>query len=358
MKLHPAQDKIASDRHRFRVLRCGRRWGKTQLAILEMTAAAFSKNDRHIAYIAPNYQQARDIAWRELKKQTLSISVNTNEQRLEIEVKTQKGGTSFIWLRGWESVETLRGQKFNFLILDEVAMYRNFWENWHEVLRPTLTDERGEALFLSTPKAYNHFYDLYKLEEKDHDYKSSTYDNPHIPKEEIEKAKIELTDDRFQQEYMASFRKAHGLVYKEFDRYFHVTELNAPLDIKEIILGVDFGYTNPSGILTIKKDFNNVYWITNEYYKTGKVNIDLIEYAKTQKSHVVYPDPAEPDRIEEFKRHGLNCRDVNKDIEAGINKVRELFKAKRIQIHESSYNRDPFLLAYKDHRNDCKPLVC
>src|SRR3990167_7035651 len=113
-----------------------------------------------------------------------------------------------------------RGKKNDFIIPDEVASYRNFWTGWKEVLRPTLTDTQGEGLFLSTPKGYNHFYDLCNLELIDTDYKSfhyTTYDNPHIPVDEIEKAKKELTEDRFAQEYLADFRKTQGLVYKEFD---------------------------------------------------------------------------------------------------------------------------------------------
>lgn len=200
MNLHQAQSQIASDTHRFRVVNCGRRFGKTTLAVLEMVAKAVYGNDRMIAYIAPTYQQARDIAWQELKKICLPIANKINESRLEIIVNTVHGGTSTIMLRGWESIETLRGQKFHFIVVDEIASMRNWATNWQEVIRPTLTDFKGEALFISTPKGFNHFYDLYNQEHKDSDYKSfhfTTYDNTHIPFEEIEKAKKELTEDRF-----------------------------------------------------------------------------------------------------------------------------------------------------------------
>lgn len=229
------------------------------------------------------------------------------------------------------------GQRFDFLVPDEVAMYRNFWMYWQEVLRPTLTDTRGEALFLSTPKGYNHFYDLFELEKTDPDFKSfhfTTYDNPHIPVDEIEAAKRQLTEDRFAQEYLADFRKVHGLVYKNFDRKKHVTT-EIPKNRKERILGIDFGFTNPTAVLTIDKDQEGIYWITSEWYKPGKTNIEVIEYSKPLGSNAVYPDPAEPDRIEEMRRHGLNVRDVSKDIEAGLSKVQELLRAGRIKVHAS-----------------------
>ena len=328
------------DRHRFRVVNCGRRVGKTTLAIVEMVAEAVMGKDRKVAYLANTYQQARDICWRELKKATQPVTLQANEARLEIEVKTKDGGTSLIWLRGWESVDTLRGQRFDFIVLDEVASMKNFWENWQEVLRPTLTDTKGEVLFLSTPKGYNHFYDLYELRKTDKDYASfhfTSYDNPFIPTEEIEKARLEMTDDRFAQEYLADFRKVYGLVYKEFDRERHLTEI-VPSYRKERILGIDFGYTNPSAVLTIDVDNEGNYWVVEEWYRTGKTNIEIIEYAKSKLPNAVYPDPAEPDRIEEMKRHGLNTREVSKDIDVGVNKVRELLKANKLKIHKSCIN--------------------
>ncbi len=340
MNFHTAQSEIAKDTHRFRVVNCGRRFGKTTLAVYEMAAKAMAKDDRLVVYIAPTYQQARDIAWDQLKKIIQPIAVAINESRLECIVKTMDGGKSKIILRGWEAIETMRGMRVDFLVPDEVAMYRNFWLGWQEVLRPTLTDRRGEALFISTPKGFNHFYDLYNLQEKDGDFKSfhfSTYDNPTIPVDEIEKAKIELTADRFAQEYMADFRKASGLVYKEFDRDRHVT-IQFPTYFTETLLAVDFGYTNPAAQLPIKVDRDAHYWIREEFYKRGKTTPELIEWAKERKPTVVYPDPAEPDRIEDYRRAGMNVREVSKDVEAGIDKVRELFKQGRIHIHPDCVN--------------------
>src|SRR4030067_1506011 len=156
MNLHQSQEIVASDTHRFRVVNCGRRWGKTTLAILEMVAKAVFKDDARVVYIAPTYQQARDIAWNALKKICIPVQINTNEARLEITIKTKNGGTSIIWLRGWESVETLRGQRFDFVVIDEIASMRKFCLNWQEVIRPTLTDRKGDVLFVSTPKCLNY----------------------------------------------------------------------------------------------------------------------------------------------------------------------------------------------------------
>lgn len=337
MNLHSTQALIAKDKHRFQVLCCGRRWGKTTYAVEKIKGKALKK-PRRIAYIAPTFQQARDIAWQMLVKELAPITKKVNESRLELEVHTMSGGTSLIVLRGWEAIETLRGQFFDYIVIDEVASMRNFNVYWHEVVRPTLTDTKGEVLFISTPKGFNHFYDLFNT--KDEDYKAfhfTSYDNPFIPKEEIDKAGKEIPEDRFAQEYLADFRKTEGLVYKEFDRNRHVTT-EVPTNVSDTIIGIDFGYTNPSSIIPVKIDNDNNYWVLEEFYKTSQTTEQIAEQAKLYKPTKVYPDPAEPDRIEILKKYGLNCREVSKDIVAGVDRVRELFKQNRIHISPDCHN--------------------
>src|SRR3990167_4858202 len=348
MFLHKTQSSVAKDTHRFRVLKCGRRWGKTSLAAEEIKGVALARPSK-IAYIANNYQQARDIMWEFLKKELQGAIVDTNEARLEIKVKTTKGGESLIVLRGWESVENLRGQAFDFLVLDEVAMMRNFWVNWHEVLRPTLTDKKGEAFFASTPKGFNHFYDLCNLELTDNDFKTfhfTSWDNPHLPKDELEKAKTTLPRDRFAQEYEASFQKTQGLVYKEFNREIHLYE-NLPVIVPpwtpktyRKVGGVDFGYRNPAAVLTALWDGEKLR-IDDEWYKRERTDIQIAEYVALQRFAEVYPDPENSGAIEELRRLNVNCREVVKgpgSIKSGIQQVREMLIRGDLLINKRCVN--------------------
>ena len=341
MILHPTQEIVAQDNHRFRVVNCGRRWGKTTLAVLEMVAKAVFKDDARVVYIAPTYQQARDIAWNELKKICKPVEINVNEARLEITIKTKNGKSSLIWLRGWESIETLRGQRFDFVVIDEIASMRNFWINWREVLRPTLTDRKGEVLFVSTPKGFNHFYDLYNFQDEEYaSFHYTTYDNPYMPVEEIEKAKKELPENTFAQEYLADFRKQEGLVYKEFSRDRHLYE-TTPTNITEYIAGIDFGFTNPTAVIHIKRDGDENYYVTEEWYKTGRTEEQIAEYIKSCNFNRVYPDPESPSAIEVINAKGVAVVEVikNKDsIMNGINRVRTLLKTGKLKIHKSCVN--------------------
>lgn len=372
MLLTPAQKIAAADRHRFRVLNCGRRFGKTTLAVEEIKGRVLCRPER-IAYIAPTYQQARDIAWEMLKRELAPLIISANESRLELKVMTARGDPneySLVVLRGWESIETLRGQKFHFLVLDEVAMMRYFWVGWDEVLRPTLTDTAGDALFISTPKGFNDFFELYNRQDdaKYNDtYKSfhfSSYYNayplcgcsapkpfcPHIPTAEIDQAKREMPEDSFAQEYLADFRKLQGLVYKEFDRDRHVFDECTAENFVQTMLGLDWGFTNPACILYIKRDYDNNYWVFEEWYKTQQTTSNIVSMAASYRPHLVYPDPEAPEKNKELEDARLNVQDVVKgkdSIMKGIDRVRELFKQNRLRIHISCKNLITELETYR-----------
>lgn len=342
-KFHPAQEQIVLDRHRFRVARCGRRFGKSWLASYEMLARAVAIDNARIVYYAPTRDDARDIMWSILKEVCGPLIVgDPNESRLEMKIKNRHGSTSLIVLYGWEALQERGkgvGVKNHFAVLDEVSKYNNFLYGWQEILRPTLMDVQGEALFISTTNGFNHFYDLCNKELEDNDYKTfhfTSYDNPHLKVEEIEKMKAEMTEDRAAQEIYADFRKKEGLVYKEFNRTLHLTDED-PYDVMYTIGGVDFGFTHPAAVIEIKKDYNGVYWITDEWVETQQTEDLVIEYTAAKKFSKVYPDPENASAIAALKKKGVNVRTVIKgkgSVVFGINVVRELLKQNRLKVNK------------------------
>ncbi len=171
---------------------------------------------------------------------------------------------------------------------------------------------------------------------------------PHIDNDEVDKAKSELTEDRFAQEYLADFRKTEGLVYKEFKRSEYIVKgtmddwlLSKGQTIARKYQGVDFGFVHPAAILNIKETSDGIFFVETEWYKTGKTDAEIAEVAAAEKAHAVYPDPANPGGIEELKKAGCNVREVIKgpnSVKNGINIVRELLKANRLFVHESCEN--------------------
>lgn len=343
--LHPAQVKIAEDLHRFRILVCGRKFGKTTLGSEEISQNAYSGNNRRILYIAPTLEDARRLMWDRLNSKLRNIIKKKNDTRLELKIKTKDGGNSDIFLGSWEKVQDYRGDEFDLIVPDETQDYKEFWTGWHEALRPTLSPRKGMALFMGTPKGFNHFYDLFINESKDPDYKSfrfTSYDNPYLDIEEIAKAKSELTEDRFAQEYLADFRKTEGLVYKEFDRQKHLfDDLSQIKGVRRYFAGVDFGFTNPAVVLPIKEDFDSTLYVLPEWYKTQQTDRMIAEYVSSAGFDIVYPDPESASGIAELKKLKVNVGEVikNKDsIRNGINKLRDLFKQNKIKIHTSCQN--------------------
>jgi len=222
IRLKPPQWKVFNCPSRFRILVAGRRFGKTYLATVELCRAAWAAR-RLVWYVAPTYKQAKRIAWNPLKHMTRPYWASIpNETDLRIELTS--GGT--ICLRGADNYDSLRGDGLDFLILDEYASIAR--EAWTEVLRPALADKQGRAVFIGTPRGYDHFYDLYQEAQGKESWKTfqfTTEQGGNVSKAELESATQELDERTYRQEFQASFENvASGLVYHAFDRSGNVTE--------------------------------------------------------------------------------------------------------------------------------------
>jgi len=217
MQLYNKQKEIVKSDARFKICRAGRRGGKTTVCIEMILFTAVSKKNRNVFYLSPTQKQSRAIVWEQLKKRIGSIG-KLNESRLEIEVPTADGGTSRIFLAGFETRENFRGLKADLIIFDEVDTCRDFFIGWQEIFRPALTDTAGKVVFIGTPKKENpNLRRLEKICETDSDYESfhfTTADNPHIDSLEVSKAKQELDYDTFQQEYLAEYLDNAGALFK------------------------------------------------------------------------------------------------------------------------------------------------
>lgn len=222
-RLKPRQREVFDCHKRFRILVAGRRFGKTYLAAAELLRAATQPGSL-VWYVGPTLKQARRVAWKTLKQMTQPYwSTRPNETDLRIELAT--GGT--ICVRGAENYDGLRGDGLDFLVLDEFATMAP--EAWKEVLRPSLADRMGGALFIGTPQGFDHFYDLYQAA-KGHSnwatFQFTTVEGENVSPEEIESAAHELDARAFRQEFEASFENlSGGLVYHAFERSKNVEPL-------------------------------------------------------------------------------------------------------------------------------------
>jgi hypothetical protein len=193
---HINQQRILDSEARFRVVMCGRRFGKSELSQIEIISNALL--GKSVAYITPTYQLARVFFDR------LIQAVPFESNKSELTIKFPNGG-SVDFFTG-ERMDNLRGRKFHLVVVDEASFIPNLEDGWLNSIRPTLTDYKGRAIFLSTPKGKNFFYSLFlKGGEPDWEaFRFTTYDNPYIDKGEIDDARTQLPEVVFEQEYMAN----------------------------------------------------------------------------------------------------------------------------------------------------------
>ena len=242
------QKMVADDTSRFKVVCAGRRWGKSYLSIREMCRFA-SKANMRVYYVAPTFRQAKTIIWDDLIKRLTEVrwikKINTTELTV-----TLKNGTK-IYLRSADNYESLRGISIDYLVMDECSDIDVAC--WSEVLRPALSDRKGHAMFISTPKGFNWFYDLWAGANA-HDgwvgYQFTTLEGGNVSQDEIEAAKMEMDPRSFEQEFLASFVNFSGLVYYAFDVDRNVKDLEPQLDKRDVLhVGIDFNTQPMSAVI-------------------------------------------------------------------------------------------------------------
>jgi phage FluMu gp28-like protein len=196
---HEKQLEILNCKARFVVMMAGRRFGKSLISQSMAVEAGIEK--KKVAYITPTYQLGK-VFFQELIKELPSKILTKNEADLVINFIT---GGSIRFFTG-ERLDNMRGLKFHLAIVDEASYIANLEDGWNNAIRPTLTDYKGKAIFLSTPKGRNFFYSLF-MRHGEPDWEAfsfSTYDNPYIDPKEIDDAKRQLPNAVFEQEYMAN----------------------------------------------------------------------------------------------------------------------------------------------------------
>lgn len=290
MALSKAQRLIADSPLRFRVAVCGRRFGKTHLAIRELARYARFPNQR-CWYVAPTYRMAKQIVWKKLKKRLIAINwvKKINEQDLTLELVNG----SEISLRGADNYDSLRGVGLNFVVLDEFADIDK--EAWYEVLRPTLADTGGHALFLGTPKGYNWAKEIYDLAKTRKDWVSfqfTTIDGGNVPADEIEQARIDLDARTFAQEFLATFEKYSGIIAYAFGD--HNIKTAPTIDGRtELHIGMDFNITPATAAICVKTQ-SGLHQIDEILLNNSNTTEIIAEIRNRYPKNpvTVYPDPA------------------------------------------------------------------
>lgn len=328
---------ILKDDKKRLVLLWSRQMGKTLSALNQAWMSAACKQGRYMI-VFPQYRQAKDTIWNQyLHYIPKGIVHSTNATDLTItlkhivkpvELKMPNGQimygeshnpdmpASTIELKGSEDADKLRGMKAQGIIFDEYAIQDP--ENWATVFQPMLSTTNGWAAFISTPKGFNHFYDLVRYAETHDDWfisKATWRDNPHVDPKFIESVRQEAQEkgemSAFMQEYELEFRSVEGAVYPEFNRDVHVIKPSEVPTEGTIYCSIDFGWAedHPTAVVFVLIDANQDWYVFDEICVSKTKLEDTIEVIKQKlgdkRMVSIVGDSARPDLIDYMATAGM-----------------------------------------------------
>ena len=197
---------------RFAKIVAHRRFGKTVGCINDKVRAALSNTRQYppprYSYVAPTYTQAKDIAWGYLKHYSAPIpGIKISESELWVEYPNG----SRVRLYGADNYDRMRGLYNDGVTIDEPAQMDP--RAWPEVIRPTLSDYKGWASFIGTPKGRDWFYKIDRDEKGEPlpDFFRLTLkasETGVIADEELASLKAGLSEEQYAQEFECSFEAA------------------------------------------------------------------------------------------------------------------------------------------------------
>ena len=220
---HPAQQQVNNSKARFKAIACGRRWGKTKDSWYWLFEQAIETPESLGWWVAPTYKQLAPVSLtvkQELPQIVIKKKLMTQETVRYIELVNG----SMIYFHSADNPEDMRGSGIHNLVIDEAAQIKK--AAWTEVLRPALADHRGHARFISTPKGRNWFFEEFTRGQDstfpEYDsFQFPTSSNPYISVEEIELARLALSEAVFNQEFLAQFQDNVGSVFKNIEDYIN-----------------------------------------------------------------------------------------------------------------------------------------
>ncbi len=314
--LHAGQRAIIESAGRFNTVVCGRRFGKTTLGLaLAFYGAPHCPGGLgkgfDVGWFAPTYKLL-DEAWRAAKNVMRHSIVRADATLRRIETVTH-GALDFWTL---ETLDVGRGRRYGLVIVDEAALARHLEPAWNEAIRPTLTDYKGGAWFLSTPKGRNYFWQLAQRGDNPgrwpgwKSHHAQTADNPNIDADEIEAARMSLPERIFRQEYLAEFIDDGGGVFRGVMDAIWYEQPEKPTS--NLVIGVDWGRYNDFTVFTVMDALRGIVIELDRF--TG---IDYaIQLARLKALYARYPGSgivAEENSIggplvESLQREGLPVR--------------------------------------------------
>ena len=305
----------ALDKHRFAVIIAHRRLGKSLSAILHLIKFAFTHDlpNVRMGYVAPQFKQAKSIAWDYVKQFTKEIpGMKYNETELRCDFPNGARLT----LYGVDSnPDALRGNYFDMVVMDEVQLIDE--DIFPKVILPSLADRKGRCLFIGTPRSTrNYLYELYKKAKADPSWFCKIYkasETNIIEPIELKQLKNNMTDEEYRQELECDFSAAingsiYGKIMDKLDGENRIKDINVDPGYP-VHTAWDLGISDSTTIIFFQEIGRQLYFI-DCVSKTGEGLPWFIKFIKDEKDYV-YGNHYAPHDIEQRDfSNGLSRREV------------------------------------------------
>lgn len=354
LQLHAGQRVIHESKARFKVVKAGKRYGKTLWSLFELCKRAGLSSNKTYFYISPTYSQSKKIAWHTLDWLLPHAFV---KRSLETELTKVLINGSRIILVGADNPDSLRGIKMAGAVFDEAAYVAE--DLWPLVMGQLLGDADRFCYFISSPNAkgrnwFSNFWDEAKARQNAGDpewaaWYFSIWDNPTLTRDDIQKLKDITSDDKWDLEYEAKESDLAGQLYWEFDQAKHVAEIqDGTWD--QIHRSFDWGIDHPTVALYAKINIKapRVY-VFDEFFKSGLVIREVCEAnhkimdVKLIDREIIDPSANRRDQTtgrsvkDEFARWGIYCTDGDRR-DRGYDIVKMFLKSGIVTIHPRCKN--------------------
>ena len=240
-----------ADPSRFKLLVCGRRWGKSLLAMVTLVVCALRGG--RAWWVWPNYPMAM-VGWRKMSE-FLSKLIVAGKVRVDKQERMFLfPGGGFVQFKSAEKPDGLRGEGLDLIVMDELAYIKNGEKVWNSDLRPALSERMGKALLVTTPNGLDFVFEMYNLMKEEEEFATfqfPTWLSPYIPKAEIESARRLLKPNVFNQEYGAEFLENAAAFFANLDEFMTAEPLTSGQPGRRYVAGLDIGSTGDFTVLSI-----------------------------------------------------------------------------------------------------------
>lgn len=252
---------------KYSLITAGRRTGKTYNTIQWLLESLLSDPNAtaglHVDTTQANLQAYVERYYKPMLQPIWHLC-NWNGQRY---ILTLPGG-KYIDFGSVQKPENLEGFDYDYALLNEAGIILKKESLWYESLEPMF--QHAQVRIVGTPKGKNLFHKLWsKGKQGDKDYISfqfSSYDSPYVKNEVVEKAKKDLPEEIFRQNYLAEFIEGAGAVFRNISQCIREPQKDLPADIMAIDVAKHEDFTvitlaNQDAKQIISQDrFNQIDW--------------------------------------------------------------------------------------------------